>query len=185
MILSVVVYCIVLEPIKFSHLAKPYDAIIMVTLLALIAGGIGLYLLIFPMIEHFGDMESDTHGTARFSLKRETKLLTKHKQGLLIGRDVFCRKILRYAGPAHLMTIAPTRSGKGVGTVIPNLLMQDRSIICIDPKGENAKTTMHMRAQFGAVHILDPYGISGKAKHLLHLILSQLSIRSILMLPRM
>jgi type IV secretion system protein VirD4 len=32
------------------------------------------------------------------------------------------RQAARYAGPAHLLTIAPTRTGKGVGTIIPNLL---------------------------------------------------------------
>lgn len=37
--------------------------------------------------------------------------------------------------------MAPTRSGKGVGTIIPNLLLLDRSVICIDPKGENARVT--------------------------------------------
>ena len=66
-------------------------------------------------------------------------------------------------GPAHLLTIAPTRSGKGVGTIIPNLLTANRSVICIDPKGENARATLRQREAFGPVHCLDPFGISGRA----------------------
>ncbi|MGO7429001.1 type IV secretory system conjugative DNA transfer family protein, partial [Rhizobium ruizarguesonis] len=54
------------------------------------------------------------------------------------------------------------RSGKGVGTIIPNLLTADRSIICIDPKGENAIIAGDARETFGPVHILDPFGITGR-----------------------
>ena len=87
--------------------------------------------------------------------------LAKNNGDLLIGRDTFGR-MLRYDGPAHLLTIAPTRSGKGVGTIIPNLLTANRSIVCIDPKGENARVTMRAREALGAVHCLDPFGISGR-----------------------
>ena len=48
-------------------------------------------------------------------------------------------KLLRYPGPAHLLTIAPTRSGKGVGTIIPNLFEYPFVVVCINPKGENAR----------------------------------------------
>jgi type IV secretory pathway TraG/TraD family ATPase VirD4 len=64
-------------------------------------------------------------------------------------------------GPSHLLTMAPTRTGKGVGTIIPNLLTLDRSILCIDPKGENAIITAKARDRFGPVHILDPFGVTG------------------------
>ncbi|MGO7345706.1 type IV secretory system conjugative DNA transfer family protein, partial [Rhizobium johnstonii] len=81
--------------------------------------------------------------------------------GLLIGRANNSGRLLRYSGPAHLLTMAPTRSGKGVGTIIPNLLTADRSIICIDPKGENAIIAGDARENFGPVHILDPFGVTG------------------------
>ncbi|EHS51715.1 TRAG family protein, partial [Rhizobium sp. PDO1-076] len=80
--------------------------------------------------------------------------------GLLIGRDSKTGKLFRYEGPAHLLTMAPTRTGKGVGTIIPNLLTADRSVICIDPKGENARIAGRAREKFGAVHILDPFGVT-------------------------
>jgi type IV secretion system protein VirD4 len=70
--------------------------------------------------------------------------------------------LLHYDGAAHLLTMAPTRSGKGVGTIIPNLLLLDRSVICIDPKGENARVTARARAAKGKVWCLDPFGVSGQ-----------------------
>ena len=95
-------------------------------------------------------------GSARWANRKELDKLTQQTGGLLIGRDSSTGKLLRYDGPAHLLTMAPTRTGKGVGTIIPNLLTADRSVICIDPKGENAKVTRRARQMFGPVHILDP-----------------------------
>ena len=103
----------------------------------------------------------DTLGSAKFGSRADVSALAKNKGDLLIGRDTFGR-LLRYDGPAHLITIAPTRSGKGVGTIIPNLLTANRSVVCIDPKGENARVTLRQREAFGPVHCLDPFGISGR-----------------------
>ena len=126
-----------------------------------------LVLLIFrlvslPLIQHFGDVDSDTHGSARFATDKEARPLTRSQAGLLIGRDSKTGKLLRYDGPAHLLTMAPTRTGKGVGTIIPNLLTANRSVICIDPKGENARIAGRARQKFGPVHVLDPFGVTGQ-----------------------
>ncbi|NEJ10344.1 TraM recognition domain-containing protein [Rhizobium leguminosarum] len=119
-------------------------------------------LLSVPLITHFGSASDDTHGSARFAGRGEIAPLTRAEGGLLIGRANNSGRLLCYSGPAHLLTMAPTRSGKGVGTIIPNLLTADRSIICIDPKGENAKIAGDAREKFGPVHILDPFGITGR-----------------------
>lgn len=121
-----------------------------------------LRMLSAPLIRHFGMASDDTHGSARLASKKEIKPLTRSPDGLLIGRAPGSGRLLRYDGPAHLITMAPTRSGKGVGTIIPNLLTADRSIICVDPKGENARVAGDARLRFGPVHILDPFGITGK-----------------------
>ena len=67
-----------------------------------------------------------THGSARFRSRRELDAF-RGPDGLIVGRaaqpDPF---LLRYAGPGHLLTIAPTRAGKGVGATLPNLLLADR-----------------------------------------------------------
>lgn len=69
----------------------------------------------------------------------------------------------------HMITIAGSRSGKGTSSIIPNLCEYLGSIICVDPKGENAKLTACRRG-FGTsqvagigqdVFVLDPYGTSG------------------------
>ena len=60
----------------------------------------------------------------------------------------------------HLLSVAPTRSGKGVSFIIPNLLQYKGSAIVIDPKGENAWITAQYRSkELGQkTMILDPWG---------------------------
>ena len=60
----------------------------------------------------------------------------------------------------HLISIAPTRSGKGVSLIIPNLLTYRGSVLVVDPKGENAWVTAAFRRQaFGQkTVIVDPWG---------------------------
>lgn len=68
---------------------------------------------------------------------------------------------LYYTGDRHGLTVAPTRGGKGVGTIIPNLLTYDGSLLTIDPKGENALVTVPARQGLKqAVHLVDPWGIA-------------------------
>lgn len=73
------------------------------------------------------------------------------EQGRSADRTRYLCRLLRYDGPAQLITITPTRSGKGVGTIIPNLLAANRSVVCIDRKGENARVTLCQREAFGPV----------------------------------
>ena len=50
-----------------------------------------------------------------------------------------------------------------MGTIIPNLLDYAGPVVCIDPKGENARITARHRGNFGPVHVLDPFGVTGIA----------------------
>ena len=136
-----------------------YQLGMMLTFLVIIL--VTLRALFQPLILRYGGPAGDdTHGSARFATDRETRPLAQNGEDLLIGRDRKSGKLLRYAGPAHLLTIAPTRTGKGVGTIIPNLLDYPGPVVCIDPKGENARITAHYRARFGPVHVLDPFGVT-------------------------
>ena len=68
---------------------------------------------------------------------------------------------LNYARDRHLLTVAPTRSGKGTTAIIPNLLTYEGSVLVIDPKGENALITARRRKDMGQqVFIVDPWGIA-------------------------
>ena len=150
-----------------EHVVSPHaqnrllDDVLGVTVLFVLLG-IFLRMITAPLLRHFdyAPAQADTHGSARFASNRETNAFVKADDGLLIGRHPKTRQLLRYDGPAHLLTMAPTRSGKGVGTIIPNLLVQKRSVICIDPKGENARVTVRARRGFGPVHVLDPFGVT-------------------------
>lgn len=148
-----------LQQMGFGPGSIPFITLDLVTLLVLAA--LAFRFITNPLIVHFGDMADDTHGSARFATNQEVAPLTRSDTGLLIGRDGKTGKLMRYDGPAHLLTMAPTRTGKGVGTIIPNLLTADRSLICIDPKGENAKIAGRARQKFGPVHVLDPFGVTG------------------------
>ncbi|MDD2800024.1 MAG: type IV secretory system conjugative DNA transfer family protein [Methylococcales bacterium] len=89
-----------------------------------------------------------------------------NNNGLFLGdfEEWDSRSSLNYTGDRHLLTVAPTRSGKGVSSIIPNLLTYQGSVLVIDPKGENARVTAMRRGANGlgqTVHIVDPWGITG------------------------
>ncbi len=106
-------------------------------------------------------------GGARFALVAEIAPLRQNTpESLLIGVTTISNEPgdhpLYYAGDSHLLTLAPTRSGKGVGAIVPNLLLADRSALVVDPKGENARITARRRRAFGKVFVLDPFGVAGQ-----------------------
>lgn len=75
-----------------------------------------------------------------------------------LGRD-FAEPLI-YDGDSHLLTIAPTGSGKGRGAIIPNLLTWPGPMIVVDPKGENYHVTARYRRSLGQrVHVLDPFNV--------------------------
>lgn len=112
---------------------------------------------------------ASTHGSAAFAnaglVARAigSPVLAAYPSALLIGRaDVKGAPLLRYIGTSHLCSIMPTRGGKGAGSILPNLLTSQRSIICIDPKGENCRIAARARDGMGRVFALDPFGIGGR-----------------------
>ena len=69
---------------------------------------------------------------------------------------------LLYAGEGHLITVAPTRSGKGRGVLVPNLLLYPGSVVVFDPKGELYRMTARRRREMGQrVVRIDPCGVLG------------------------
>src|SRR5205085_1052586 len=78
------------------------------------------------------------------------------RPGILVGRHR--GKFLWLPGQLSVMLSAPTRSGKGVGVVIPNLLNWPDSVVVLDIKGENYKVTAGFRARNGhAVYAFSPF----------------------------
>ena len=96
-----------------------------------------------------------TYGSARWA---ETKDVAAagllDPDGVVLGR--FDRNYLRHDGPEHVLCFAPTRSGKGVGLVVPSLLTWPGSAIVHDIKGENWELTAGWRSRFSRVLLFDP-----------------------------
>ena len=68
----------------------------------------------------------------------------------------------RFRFNGHVVTVAPTGSGKGIGAVIPNLLDYPGSALVLDVKGENAAVTACARQEMGqSVHVVDPFSVNG------------------------
>jgi type IV secretion system protein VirD4 len=114
-----------------------------------------------PLLRRFDyDDRADTHGSARFATAGEAR--PQRRSRAADRPRPKTGKPLRYAGPASADDRAD-RTGKGVGTIIPNLLEYPFGGVCIDPKGENARIAARQRGKFGAVHVLDPFGVTGLA----------------------
>jgi type IV secretion system protein VirD4 len=96
-----------------------------------------------------------TYGSARWATHKDLRTagLLGH-QGVALGR--VGNKYLRHDGPDHVMAFAPTRSGKGVGLVVPTLLSWTGSAIIHDIKGENWQLTAGYRAQFSHCVLFNP-----------------------------
>jgi type IV secretion system protein VirD4 len=98
---------------------------------------------------------AQTYGSARWATEREIEAGGMlGEDGVLLGR--FGRRYLRHDGPEHVLCFAPTRSGKGVGLVVPSLLTWPGSCIVHDIKGENWSITAGFRATVGRVLLFDP-----------------------------
>jgi type IV secretion system protein VirD4 len=103
-----------------------------------------------------------TYGSARWADAREIRQAgLLHPDGVLLGR--WKGAYLRHHGPEHVLCFAPTRSGKGVGLVVPTLLTWPDSAIVHDIKGENWGLTAGWRARFGRVLLFDPTNTKSSA----------------------
>ena len=97
----------------------------------------------------------ETYGSARWARQEEVKAAgLLGPDGVVLGRHE--RDYLRHDGPEHVLCFAPTRSGKGVGLVVPSLLTWPGSAIVHDIKGENWTLTAGYRARHGRVLLFDP-----------------------------
>jgi type IV secretion system protein VirD4 len=103
------------------------------------------------------------HGDARFANRTEITragLLGSSRAtpspSILVGR--YRGDFLALPGQLSVMLSAPTRSGKGVGVVIPNLLNWPDSAVVLDIKGENFAVTAGYRARHGQeVYAFSPF----------------------------
>ncbi|ELA09262.1 Type IV secretion (DNA transfer) protein [Moraxella macacae 0408225] len=134
------------------------------------AGGI-LWLVLNAVVftALFGKPKRELHGSARFANDAEIRqtgfILTpkeqaKKRQGfpsrpsVIVGKHK--DKFLEFFGNEFLFVAAPTRSGKGVSIVIPNLLHYSDSVVVLDVKGENWDLTAGFRGKYQDVYLFAP-----------------------------
>lgn len=102
------------------------------------------------------------HGAARWASRVDQAAAgLRSREGVLLGRTG--ADFLISGGSDHVMLYAPTRTGKGVGVVIPNLLTWSGSIVVLDIKRENYEATAGFRAAAGQrVLLFDPLALDGR-----------------------
>ena len=106
--------------------------------------------------------KAETYGSARWAGRREIRAAGMlGGEGVVLGR--FGKAYLRHDGAEHILCFAPTRSGKGVGLVVPTLLTWPGSCIVHDIKGENWQLTAGFRALHGRVLLFDPTNAKSSA----------------------
>ena len=124
-----------------------------------------LHLVVRLALRRRSDEANDIHGTADWASRADIEsagLLspTKNLRGVYVGSWLDEREhpwYLKHDGPEHVLAFAPTRSGKGVGLVLPTLLDWNGSAIIHDPKAEAWSLTAGWRRSAGhSVLYFDP-----------------------------
>ncbi len=116
-----------------------------------------VYALNLRRARRLSENTEDLHGSARWAKPEDVRAtgLLESYQGVYVGgwRNPRTQHLhyLRHNGPEHVLAFAPTRSGKGVGLVIPTLLAWSESAVIYDIKGENWAKTAGFRWQRGHV----------------------------------
>jgi type IV secretion system protein VirD4 len=127
------------------------------------AGGLaGGVTLLVGLIYVLWARAAPLHGAARFANEREIKRHGfRSTVGIVLGRKR--GRFLTFGGSEHVIVEAPTRSGKGTGIVIPNLLTWQGSVVVLDVKRENFDATAGFRAHYGqAVYLFNPTDREGR-----------------------
>jgi len=116
----------------------------------------GLLVLVLALgLARLFSATPSAYGKATFAGSADLRQAGLFKRGPIIGKAK--GRHLRFDKPGHLLTFAPTRSGKGVGAVIPNLLDHPGSVVVTDIKGENHAVTRTYRETLGRVIAFAPF----------------------------
>ena len=117
--------------------------------------------------EEMRDNPPPIHGSAAWATPQQltdagflTEATAIPNHGLQLGLAAGTAQTLHWSGESHLLTVAPTRTGKATMQIIPNLLHYSGSAVVLDPKGELALATAKWRAEnVGPVYILNPFNL--------------------------
>jgi type IV secretion system protein VirD4 len=145
-------------------------------------GGVVAFMVVLIALARVrGARASTAHGSARWATRRELAdagllddagiVLCQTAEARLTSRSdgrggrswKQSRRgtLIRHAGPEHVLVFAPTRSGKGVGTVVPTLLTWPDSVVVYDIKKELWELTSGWRRRFSHCWRFEPTGEGG------------------------
>ncbi len=133
--------------IEHAYLAHPDGATLMRLKVSVVASLLVCLGLPLALRLRFRSKGSDLYGKARFADIDDIEQENLHtSKGLVIGK--FQDQLLRLGGYEFVLLAAPTRTGKGVGFCVPNLLQFGESAVVLDIKGENYNLTSEFRRRF-------------------------------------
>lgn len=124
------------------------------TLLLIFAMFVSTTIVTFPIIALFLKKKESLYGDAKWATNKDIKKAGLFSEaGIIVGvKKSFLGLFSKYlvlGGSLHALLEAPTRSGKGVGVVIPNLLTWPDSVVVVDVKSENWDITSGFRSAYG------------------------------------
>jgi len=160
------------------------DAFMRAGSVGIVTAGAGLLSLLVAQVimKHSSKVNEYLHGSARWANIKDIRAagllpaartffqaITGKQQtcpGVYVGSWVDKKgkqHYLRHNGPEHVLCYAPTRSGKGVGLIIPTLLSWEHSAVITDLKGELWALTSGWRQRYAKNKVLrfEPAGTSG------------------------
>ncbi|ENX9383627.1 conjugal transfer protein TraG [Neisseria gonorrhoeae] len=144
-----------------------------IMLMVVAVGMIGL--LVWNIVrKNTNKAHESLHGSARWADRKDIEaagLLAKKGEdsdGVYVGGWVDKKgtlHYLRHSGPEHVLTYAPTRSGKGLGLVLPTLLSWPHSTFITDLKGELWALTAGWRKKYAHNKVIrfEPASAQGSA----------------------
>lgn len=127
--------------------------------------GIPLSVYLFALIALFKGGHQSIHGESRFATARDLAqkgMFKPAQNGIIVGK--MQNKLIRLSGQQFVILAAPTRSGKGVGIVIPNLLDYQESMVVLDIKQENFQLTSGYRKEVlgQEIFLFNPFAEDGR-----------------------
>lgn len=158
------------QALYYEHARATFNAVYVGFLAAVALAFLG-YVLAVGFLTRSARRHEGVHGTAHWASREEimaSGLMPKPGKagaGVYVGGWTDEKGVLHYLrhdGPEHVVGIAPTRSGKGLGLVVPTLLSWPHSCVVNDQKEELWHLTAGWRAQqVGPVYLFNPAAAEG------------------------
>lgn len=130
----------------FNDILEKYMALFIILVLGLIVAARYKYNIINQQ-----KINKRLHGSARWATYKDIERAGLFSSnGVIVGAVEYKNKpkYLIHDGAEHILTYAPTRSGKGVGLIVPTLTTWKHSVIATDIKGELWSMTAGYRKKY-------------------------------------